>query len=89
MLTLGSSRSTGPKDGVGGCYLHLARWLDLDAESALRGASHRFERRFVEVEKRVSEQGRKLKDMTVDEMEEIWQGVKAQFSRAGIERHES
>lgn len=68
--------------------VNLARWLDLDAESALRGANHRFERRFVEVEKSVSEQGRRLKDMTVDEMEEIWQEVKAQFSRDDAENHE-
>jgi len=57
--------------------VNLARWLDMDAESALRGANRRFVSRFIEVEKSVSEQGRRLKDMTVDEMEEIWQEVKA------------
>ena len=65
--------------------VNLARWLDLDAESALRDSNQRFERRFIEVEKVVTEQGRRLKDMTVDEMEEIWREVKLQLDRNATE----
>ena len=56
--------------------VNLARWLDVDAESALREANDRFTRRFFEIEKRAVELGRRLKDMSVDEMEELWQAAK-------------
>jgi len=56
--------------------VNLARWIDVDAESALRQANDRFARRFAEIEKRADALGRRLLDMTVDEMEELWQAAK-------------
>jgi uncharacterized protein YabN with tetrapyrrole methylase and pyrophosphatase domain len=48
----------------------------VDAESALRGTNQRFRERFRHMEKRGREQGRKLQDMTLDEMEALWQEAK-------------
>ncbi len=69
--------------------VNLARWLDVDAESALRDANRRFARRFVEIEKSASEVGRRLQDMTVDEMEELWQSAKVQLAGNDADRRES
>jgi len=55
----------------------LARRLDIDPETALRGANARFERRFRAVEKSLARQGRIAADAPLDELEALWQAVKA------------
>jgi tetrapyrrole methylase family protein / MazG family protein len=58
--------------------VNLARWKKVDAESALRGTSMRFKKRFSYVEKGAKKQGRKLSEMSIDEMEALWQEAKKQ-----------
>jgi len=56
--------------------VNLARWLDVDAESALREANDRFTARFKKVEARAAEQGRALTEYSLDELDAFWQVAK-------------
>lgn len=56
--------------------VNLARWLKIDAESALRQTNQRFRRRFRHVEKRAMEEGRSLAEMTLAEMDVFWDEAK-------------
>ena len=49
--------------------VNLARWLKIDAESALRETNLRFRSRFAYIEKRVRELGKPLSSATLSEME--------------------
>ena len=57
--------------------VNLARWKKVDAESALRAMNQRFRRRFAYVEQGAKKQGKKLPEMSIDEMEALWQDAKA------------
>lgn len=57
--------------------VNLARWLKIDPEAALRAANARFKRRFAYVEAGARSQGRELKDMTLEEMDKLWDEGKA------------
>lgn len=52
--------------------VNLARWMDIEAESALRETNVKFKRRFAYVEKCANETGRKLTEMTLQEMDAFW-----------------
>jgi len=56
--------------------VNLARWKKVDAESALRETSMKFKKRFGYIEKEARKQGHKLPEMTLDEMEALWQESK-------------
>ncbi|MBI3167908.1 MAG: nucleoside triphosphate pyrophosphohydrolase [Chloroflexi bacterium] len=56
--------------------VNLARWRDVDAESALREANLKFKKRFAYVEKSAKAQGRNLSDMTLEEMDSFWNEAK-------------
>lgn len=56
--------------------VNLARWRDVDAESALREANIKFKKRFAYVEKSAKEQGRNLTDMSLEEMDFHWNEAK-------------
>lgn len=56
--------------------VNLVRWNKLDAEGLLRKANQRFKQRFAHIEQAAREQGRKLTDLTLDEMETLWQEAK-------------
>ena len=58
--------------------VNLARWMEVDPESALRAANQRFRRRFAGVEARARDLGRKMADMNIDELEALWQAAKAE-----------
>jgi len=53
--------------------VNLARWLKLDPEAALRAANARFKRRFAYVEAGAQKQSRELKEMTLEEMDALWE----------------
>lgn len=55
---------------------NLARWKKVDAESALRGTNMKFKKRFGYVEQGAKKQGRNLSELTLDEMESLWQEAK-------------
>jgi len=58
--------------------VNLARHLDVDAEQALRAASHRFERRFQRVEVCLGAAGHEPSPEHRDEMERLWNVVKTE-----------
>ena len=58
--------------------VNLSRALGIDAEGALRGANEKFYRRFTYMERRAEAQGKSLSDLSLDELEELWQLAKIQ-----------
>ncbi len=56
---------------------NLARHLNVDAETALRRANAKFERRFRTVERGLAAEGRPVSDASLDEMEAAWQTAKS------------
>ena len=56
--------------------VNLARWKKVDAESALRGTNMKFKKRFSFVEQGAGRQGRNLSDMTLEEMDALWNEAK-------------
>ncbi|MCC6499420.1 MAG: nucleoside triphosphate pyrophosphohydrolase [Anaerolineales bacterium] len=56
--------------------VNLARWKNVDAESALRGTNMKFKKRFGYVEQGAKQQGRNLSELSLDEMEALWQEAK-------------
>lgn len=63
--------------------VNVARLSKIDAEDALRHATRKFEKRFAAVERRAAEEGRPLVEMSLGEMDEIWDSVKEQELRSG------
>ena len=56
--------------------VNLARFNNTDPEAALRRTNRKFIRRFHEIEKYALRQGIRLEDMTLEEMDSIWERVK-------------
>jgi tetrapyrrole methylase family protein/MazG family protein len=56
--------------------VNLARWKNVDAESALRLTNARFRRRFAYIEEQARLQGKILQDMTLAEMDVLWEAAK-------------
>ena len=54
----------------------LARWLEVDAEEALRSSCRGFGRRFQRLEAAVRERGRELREMRTEEKLALWEEVK-------------
>jgi tetrapyrrole methylase family protein/MazG family protein len=59
--------------------VNWVRWLDVDAESALRDATRRFEKRFRLVESFAGERNLRLADMSIDALDELWDEAKKQL----------
>jgi MazG family protein len=56
--------------------VNLARFLNIDAEDAVRQTGGKFKFRFQYIEQKARELGRPLTDMSLDEMESYWQAAK-------------
>jgi len=56
--------------------VNVARFLKVDAASALRGTLRKFAERFAYIERHAAEQGRSLDDMTLREMDDLWDQAK-------------
>lgn len=56
--------------------VNLCRFMGVDAEQALRGGVSRFVGRFHQIERAAREQGRALADMSLDEMDALWEDAK-------------
>ena len=56
--------------------VNLARFAGCDAEEALTGATDKFVGRFAEVERLAAEQGKKLKELSEKEADELWELAK-------------
>jgi MazG family protein len=57
--------------------VNIARYLSLDSESALRKTNRKFKRRFQWMEERLHESGQRPEQVTIDELEALWQQAKA------------
>ncbi len=57
--------------------VNLARKLGVDAEVALSGANEKFTTRFHQLEERAEAGGKNLSKMSLTEMDEVWDAVKA------------
>jgi ATP diphosphatase len=58
--------------------INLARHLDADPEAVLRAANLKFERRFGAIERALAETGRMPQDVSLAEMDALWDAAKAQ-----------
>jgi ATP diphosphatase len=58
--------------------VNLARHVGTDAESALRNANQKFERRFRQVETQLRNDEKNIQECQLDELESAWQQVKKQ-----------
>ncbi len=56
--------------------VNLSRFLEVDPEEALRKTIGKFIRRFRYIEENAADAGKSLNDMTLDEMEKLWQESK-------------
>lgn len=56
--------------------VNLARWLGVDAESALRSTNERFRRRFRALERLARERGQKLTDLDINALDRLWEEAK-------------
>lgn len=59
--------------------VNYARWKDIDPESALRQANLRFRQRFGLVEKKARRDGKNLSEMTLEELDALWEEAKGQL----------
>jgi len=58
--------------------VNLSRALGIDAETAMREANEKFYRRFAFMEERAAAMGKNLSDLTLNELEDLWQQAKTQ-----------
>jgi tetrapyrrole methylase family protein/MazG family protein len=56
--------------------VNYARWLSIDPEAALREANQRFRQRFRALEEGAKDEGRSLSEMTLEEMDDLWEAAK-------------
>lgn len=60
--------------------VNLSRFLDVSPELALSGTTNKFIKRFEYIEKESSKSGKKLEDMTLEEMDMLWEKAKKELS---------
>jgi len=56
--------------------VNYARWLKVDPEAALREANARFRTRFEHVEAAAKRLGKPLKEMSLEELDALWEQAK-------------
>ena len=59
--------------------MNVGRKLALSSETSLLSTIHKFRSRFAFIEDQAKEQQRTLEDMTLSEMDELWNQAKRQF----------
>jgi XTP/dITP diphosphohydrolase len=60
--------------------INYARFLQIDAENALERTNKKFINRFTKMEGEALKQSKRLDDMTLDEMDAIWNTIKHQHN---------
>lgn len=63
--------------------VNVARKLGIEPEAALRVANDKFQRRFDDVERQVTESGKRFRDLTLDQLEQHWQIAKVRRTNHG------
>ena len=61
-------------------FINYARFLNVDAENSLERTNKKFIARFTKMEQLALQQGKPLADMTLEEMDAIWNSIKKQNS---------
>jgi tetrapyrrole methylase family protein/MazG family protein len=56
--------------------VNLARWKHVDAEAALRGTNMKFKKRFAYIEQGAKKQERNLSELSLEEMDTLWNEAK-------------
>ena len=56
--------------------VNLSRFIDVNPEDALRRSSRKFEERFKGIEKSANMEGREINELSLDEMDKIWESNK-------------
>ena len=83
---ISEGESTAIESEVGDIFLamvNLARHLGVDAESALRHANRRFEKRFRLMETAADRDGSQLSEESLERLEERWQAAKRELANRG------
>ena len=57
--------------------VNVARWLGVDAESALRGTCDRFTRRYADMERKAGAQGLNLAELSLADQDALWESSKS------------
>jgi len=57
--------------------VNLSRFLNVNPEDALRKATRKFSARFREMEKKISLSEQSMPDMSLEQMDKVWDEVKA------------
>jgi uncharacterized protein YabN with tetrapyrrole methylase and pyrophosphatase domain len=61
--------------------VNLSRFIKVNPEDALRQTVNRFIRRFQYIERHAAESGRAIGDLSVDEMNRLWEDAKREPPR--------
>ncbi len=56
--------------------VNISRFIDVDSEEALTGATDKFMNRFIEVERLAEEQGIDMKTSSIEELDKLWDEAK-------------
>ena len=56
--------------------VNAARFADVDAEEALTKSTKKFIDRFAKMEEQIIKSGRNIKDLSLEEMDSIWNKIK-------------
>ncbi len=78
--SLKKEEATGIEEELGDIFfmlVNVSRFLGINPEDALRKTISKFIRRFRYIEESAADAGKTLSDMTLDEMEKLWQEAKA------------
>jgi tetrapyrrole methylase family protein/MazG family protein len=62
--------------------VNVARWLGVDAETALRTTNERFSWRFRTLERLAQQRGLNLGDLNIEALDELWEEAKRMEARA-------
>ena len=62
--------------------VNLVRWLEIDPEMALRETNSRFRKRFAYIERRSSEQGKSVDQMSFEALDQLWEEAKDFFTES-------
>jgi MazG family protein len=77
---LGSDNTTQTDEEFGDLLftlVNLARFARIHPEASLASAAFKFETRFRKLEKKVADSGRSLKELSIQEMDQLWEDIKA------------
>ncbi|NIN64174.1 MAG: nucleoside triphosphate pyrophosphohydrolase, partial [Anaerolineae bacterium] len=65
--------------------VNLARWLGVDAESALRATNERFIRRFSTLERLARERDQELTTLDINALDQLWEEAKRMEPQENVE----